>query len=742
MEEKKSYLQTRVFEQIGATPEQATIRLRCEGRHGIESEFDTPIFESDSKDNIRIRVWDIDRRPVTYENTNTTRCEEFSDNTKPKEYFITRFNPKNLEEGQPKYLMPKGASVHPFLPPALCDKYESRTHIPTLVITEGYLKAFAASLHGWDIIGLSGITCYADTKTKQIFPDVRKIIDKCKVQNVVVLYDGDCLNPSTKDLEAKRDLNRRPNQFMQAALKTRELLIDYGVDIYFAHVLSDQIQGNPKGLDDLLLALPDKQKEIYDDLHSFSKASTYFYKLNIKSFQQRLQGYFNLTTAQKFYDAWSELIGTREFLYYGSVYQYNPDKDLLERKVPRELKNYMRVGDDYYELIKVPSIRSGQFEIERVGRKKATIVQDFKAYKDPLNLIPKYKTFINYPSHTNYQNVISDCYNTYYPLNYQPEEGTFEHIDALIHHIFGHQYELGMDYMQLLYEKPTQLQYILCLVSQERGTGKTSFLDLLREMFGRNVVNVGNDEIKSEFNSLVSGKLVVGVDETSLDDNRKITERIKMISTAKRIAMQAKGKDSIEIENFTKYVFCSNNETKFIYTNEEEVRFWVVKVPPLKPEEMKPNIIEYITPEIPAFMHFLNTRQMSVPKSEGRFWFAPWRVETEALKRLKEEQKSKPEKLIIDFFQNLFNDFPAEQYLVDVEGIKYFVPELGKYDNMFLRKLLKDKFGFERDKQQQRLQLPYYAVPQDEYIEGKELIQKAFKYKGYPFTIKRDAFFK
>lgn len=57
----------------------------------------------------------------------------------------------------------------------------------------------------------------------------------------------------------------------------------------------------------------------------------------------------------------------------------------------------------------------------------------------------------------------------------------------LIHHIFGEQFELGMDYMQLLNAKPTQKLPILLLVSEERDTGKTTFLNFLKAVFEDNV---------------------------------------------------------------------------------------------------------------------------------------------------------------------------------------------------------------------------------------------------------------
>ena len=40
--------------------------------------------------------------------------------------------------------------------------------------------------------------------------------------------------------------------------------------------------------------------------------------------------------------------------------------------------------------------------------------------------------------------------------------------------------ELGLDYVQLLYQQPTQILPILCLVSKKNETGKTTFAKWLK----------------------------------------------------------------------------------------------------------------------------------------------------------------------------------------------------------------------------------------------------------------------
>ena len=94
---------------------------------------------------------------------------------------------------------------------------------------------------------------------------------------------------------------------------------------------------------------------------------------------------------------------------------------------------------------------------------------------DYLSHVPKYDGFCTVPSHTDYQPTIGCFLNLYQPIGHVPTEGEFPHIKSLVRHIFGEQYDLGVDYLQLLYLNPVQKLPILLLVSEERNTGKTTF---------------------------------------------------------------------------------------------------------------------------------------------------------------------------------------------------------------------------------------------------------------------------
>ena len=145
---------------------------------------------------------------------------------------------------------------------------------------------------------------------------------------------------------------------------------------------------------------------------------------------------------------------------------------------------YIRVGTTFYKLVKAPTI-AGHFDELLVPWNEHLIKQDHG--KDFLSKVSKYDGFTCIPSHLDFKKEYHNFYNIYSPLRNTPKEGNIEKTLSFIHHIFGKQKELGLDYLQLLYQKPTQILPILCLVSKERITGKSTFLKWLKEIFENNL---------------------------------------------------------------------------------------------------------------------------------------------------------------------------------------------------------------------------------------------------------------
>lgn len=297
---------------------------------------------------------------------------------------------------------------------------------------------------------------------------------------------------------------------------------------------------------------------------------------------------------------------------------------------------FVRVGTTLYKIVNQPRLNGGYVK-KRIVWNNETLRQDYG--KDYLANVPKYDGFCTVPDHVNYRQVIDNFLNLYEPIGYQPKEGDFSHIQALLHHIFGEQYELGVDYLQLLYLHPIQKLPILLLVSEERNTGKSTFLNFLKAMFCNNVTFNTNEDFRSQFNSDWAGKLIIVVDEVLLN-RREDSERLKNLSTTLSYKVEAKGKDRDEIAFFAKFVLCSNNERLPVIIDPGETRYWVRKIHHLENDDT--HFLQKLIEEIPAFLYFLQHRTLTT-QNVSRMWFSPKQTETAALLKIIRCNKSKYE---------------------------------------------------------------------------------------------------
>ena len=313
-------------------------------------------------------------------------------------------------------------------------------------------------------------------------------------------------------------------------------------------------------------------------------------------------------------------------------------------------EEFIRVGTTLYKLVNQPRLNGGYVK-KRIVWNNETLRQDYG--KHFLATVPKYDGFCTVPDHVNYRPVVDKFLNLYEPINYKPMEGDFPSIRSLVEHIFGEQYELGMDYLQLLYLQPIQKLPILLLVSEERNTGKSTFLNFLKALFQNNVTFNTNEDFRSQFNSDWAGKLLIVVDEVFLS-RREDSERLKNLSTTLSYKVEAKGKDRDEIAFFAKFVLCSNNEYLPVIIDAGETRYWVRKIDRLQTDDT--DFLQKLKAEIPAFLYHLQHRQLSTEK-ESRMWFATSLLHTEALQKIIRSNRNRLEiemcELILDIMASM-----------------------------------------------------------------------------------------
>ena len=313
-------------------------------------------------------------------------------------------------------------------------------------------------------------------------------------------------------------------------------------------------------------------------------------------------------------------------------------------------EEFIRVGTTLYKIVEQPKLNGGYIR-KRIAWNNETLRQDYG--KDYIGRVPKYDGFCTVPEHIGYRSVVGKFLNLYEPIDHVLRQGDFPSIRSLLHHIFGEQYELGMDYLQLLYLQPIQKLPILLLVSEERNTGKSTFLNFLKALFQNNVTFNTNEDFRSQFNSDWAGKLLIVVDEVLLN-RREDSERLKNLSTTLSYKVEAKGKDRDEIAFFAKFVLCSNNEYLPVIIDAGETRYWVRKIDRLQSDDT--DFLQKLKAEIPAFLHFLQYRQLSTDK-ESRMWFNPTLLHTEALQKIIRSNRNRLEiemhELILDIMDRV-----------------------------------------------------------------------------------------
>ncbi len=324
---------------------------------------------------------------------------------------------------------------------------------------------------------------------------------------------------------------------------------------------------------------------------------------------------------------------------------------------------YLRIGTSYYKIVKVPTINN-QFNETLVKWDKNTITQDYN--RNYLAKIPKYDGSVCFPNHINFSKTIHGFYNKYSPLRYLPAFGNVNNTLTFFKHIFGNQLEYGLDYFKLLYEKPTQKLPVLCLVSKERSTGKSSFLKYLKEVFGHNMTYLDSHSLNSNFNLDWGDKLILGLDEAFFQ-KEEITEKIKYLSTSNKNKLEAKGKERFEVDFFGKFIMCSNKEDSFIKIDADEIRFWVIKVPKLQFEDV--NFLQKLTSEIPAFFDFILNRKFASER-KTRMWFTPKQIYTPALAKLINSNRSKIEREIAHLLLSVMEKFDLEEINFSIMDLK------------------------------------------------------------------------
>lgn len=626
-----------------------------------------------------------------------------------------RISPANIQRNTElhgftaKYSQPKATGSVIWHSQGIIDTYLGKEKVPTLFLVEGEFKAFIANkyatgyeprkkkegafqyptLPGMPIMAITGIFNFKDDEKTGLHPDILEYIRVCQPESICLIYDADLFQPSTFDPEnPHRDIGKRLKNFFQACADFRESAKGWVKDIYLVHPKEDYLKEDIKGLDDLMNRM--NPQLILEELYKVGVKKSRFEFLdnyNISdSSRNDLKKLFLLKRTKglptDFYARYREMLKSFEFNFLGGRYKYDEQNEDLRMVAHADSEKYARIGSKYVKIIEIPDA-NGNHRRRIEPWSPTEIRRDYveKGITNFFDTIPKYDAFCNVPQNDpeHYKQKISNCYNLYYPIDHEVLPGRYDTIMGYLTHLFGSEknLEIALDWLYLVYNQPTVKLPVVCLVSREKNTGKSTFLWLLKEMFQENTVIVGNQEITDRFNDDFASKLIIGVDEGLIEKN-VIVEKIKSWVTAPYINMDTKNLSRQQISFFAKIVMTSNNEKNFIRIDSDENRFWVIRVRPFEGKE-DANLLEKMTEEIPAFLYFLKNHHKLKYQKENRLWFNPKLLENSVLNELRHESKSQVHKNIFLWIQDEFykynsNPEQPEKFL----DLYYSISEIGE----------------------------------------------------------------
>jgi hypothetical protein len=724
---KPTYLANRLAEIGISEADNATTLLRFnenEETYKEAKEVDAKWFDTTPGDDIRILFKTLTGRQMQlHAGTNKNVSETYRIRLHPDTMAGNiRLDSKNSG----KYRQPPGTGAIVYHTQGIIDAYNHKTKVPTLYLVEGEFKAYVAwhrsmsfipnakqkAAHkellfpktGMPIMGMTGIWNFKGDDG-EMHDDIRRFCQVCQVQNIVVIYDRDLYDlpknyDPTDEAHQEKDIGQRISNFCTAALQFKEMYKGMVSDIYLVPLNPNAHKddfGDYKGLDDLLVAAEAVPGAVSNIIYELIKSpadgarSKHIVTHNLVAKTTLETKKFFKQKASEFYDYHVLVLDGHTFKFQRGLYQIS-DNGKLEQKAHPDSFVYARVETNWYKIIRKPDNRGNQVrQISKTSVGNLTLDYVKKGYPQFLQTIETYDDFINIAENDpdKYKRRIvstddtSSFYNMYEPISHRPEVGEWKYIRDFLNHIFGEQYIHALDYLYMTYLHPAIKMPVICLVSREGGTGKTTFLKFLKDIFQENVAIIGNAELGDRFNDDYAARLIIAVDEGMVEKGETI-EKIKQWATADYINMDKKNASRVPMEFIGHILMTSNHPDTFMRISEFEERFWVRHVPVAT--KSLPNLRELMQLEIPAFLNYLkNEHKLNTEHSHSRFYFNMKDLETAALNKLKDRSQSQ---LIRNFklhMRDLFIEYNSHPESDDFSTLYLTLKEVREADAMWAK---------------------------------------------------------
>ena len=137
-----------------------------------------------------------------------------------------------------------------------------------------------------------------------------------------------------------------------------------------------------------------------------------------------------------------------------------------------------------------------------------------------------------------------------------------DHINSLVNHDPA-SFEYFICWLADIIQNPSKLSDIAICIKSFQGAGKGLLFQILEAVIGKKYTKYSSNisEFVDKFGNGCVNKLLVNLDEVSGRDTFKYSEQIKSYITRTTIPYELKGVTAVEVQNFARWIFTTNNNT-------------------------------------------------------------------------------------------------------------------------------------------------------------------------------------
>lgn len=167
--------------------------------------------------------------------------------------------------------------------------------------------------------------------------------------------------------------------------------------------------------------------------------------------------------------------------------------------------------------------------------------------------------------------------NSYVPLPDQSQQGDVTPFCTHLYKLLPDQQDRDI----LISYLAAMVQHVGCkfqwtpLIQGCEGNGKSFFTYCMEYIIGHKYSHRPKaSEVGGRFNSWITRKLFIGIEELYVADRRELADALKPLITDLRIPVEGKGVDQINADNRANFLMCSNHKDA-VYKNENDRRYCV-----------------------------------------------------------------------------------------------------------------------------------------------------------------------